>query len=149
MRERRSLFQALRPTERPYPMRVPRSSTDRRGREGQFQSVTREGQPERGHLFAVANQQDVADQHRVVPGLALDCRKPREFRELIGSCADQRQLTLLREHQQQVLVGQQHELAVAEASALPLALAVLEIDAREDVTVEAEGMTLVNDEVVE
>ena len=33
-------------------------------------SAAREGQSERGHLLAVANQQDVADQHRVVPGLA-------------------------------------------------------------------------------
>ena len=33
------------------------------------------GEPERGHLFAVAHQQDVADQHRVIPGLALDRRE--------------------------------------------------------------------------
>jgi len=45
--------------------------------------------------------------------------------------------------QQQVLVGQQNELAVAAASALPLALAVLEVDAREDAAVEAEGMAFV------
>ena len=38
---------------------------------------------------------------------------------------------------------------MAVASALPLALAVLEVDAREDAAVEAEGMALVNDEVVE
>ena len=31
-------------------------------------SATREGQPERGHLLAVAHEQDLADQHRVVPG---------------------------------------------------------------------------------
>src|SRR5262249_11396795 len=43
----------------------------------------------------------------------------------------------------------QNELAVAVASALPLALAVLEVDAREDAAVEAEGMALVNDKVVE
>ena len=76
-------------------------------------------------------------------------REPRELRELVGGRPDQRQLTLLRQHQQQVLVGQQDELAVAVASALPLALAVLEVDAREDAAVEAEGMALVNDEVVE
>src|SRR6266540_3049561 len=68
-----------------------------------------------------------------------------------GRCepAVQRQLTLLRQHQQQVLVGQQNELAVAVASALPLALAVLEVDASEAAAVEAEGMALVNYEVVE
>src|SRR2546428_4570536 len=87
-------------------------------------SVAREGQPERGHLLAVANQQDVAGQRRVVPGLALDRRKPRELPELVRGRRDQRQLTLLRQHQQQVLVGQQEELAAAVASALPLALAV-------------------------
>src|SRR5262249_24979669 len=38
---------------------------------------------------------------------------------------------------------------VAVPSALPLALAVLEIDAREDAAVEAEGVAFVNDEVIE
>ena len=40
-------------------------------------SAAREGQPERDHRLVVANQQDVADQHRVVPGLALDRREAR------------------------------------------------------------------------
>ena len=68
---------------------------------------------------------------------------------LSGVADDERQLALFRQHQQQILIGQQHELAVAVASALPLALAVLEIDAREDAAVEAVGMPLVDDEVVE
>src|SRR5713226_5656951 len=106
-------------------------------------SAAREGQPERGHLLAVANQQGVADQRRVVPRLALDRGKPRELFELVWSCADERQLTFLRQHQQQVLIGQQEDLAVAVASALPLARAVVEVDAGEDVAVEAEGMAFV------
>jgi RNA polymerase sigma factor (sigma-70 family) len=69
--------------------------------------------------------------------------------ELVGGRSDQRQLTLLRQHQQQVLVGQQDELAAAVSSALPLALAVLEVDAREYGAVEAKGVAVVNDEVVE
>jgi hypothetical protein len=112
-------------------------------------STARQGQPERDHLLAVANQQDVADQRRMVPGLALDCLEPRELLELVGSRSHQRQLTLLRQHQQQVLVGQQDELAVAVPSALPPAIAILEVDAREDAAVEAEGMALVDDEVIE
>src|SRR5712692_10187875 len=112
-------------------------------------SAAGEGQPECGHFLAVAYQQDVAGQHRVVPGLALDRREPRELGELIGGRLDQRQLTLFRQHQQHVLIGQQDELAVAVASALPGALAVLEVDAREDAAVEAEGMAIVHDEVVE
>src|SRR5262249_21741146 len=112
-------------------------------------SAARQGQPERGHLLAVANQQDVADQHRVVPGLALDCRGPRNLLEPFGGRPDQRQFTLLRQHQQQVLVRQQDELAVAVASALPLAIAVLKVDARENAAIEAKRMALVNDEVVE
>ena len=36
-------------------------------------------------------------------------------------------------------MGQQNELTIAVASALPLALAVLEVDAGEDAAVEAEG----------
>src|SRR2546426_3815053 len=85
----------------------------------------------------------------MVPGLPFDRREARELLELVGRRLDQRQLPVLRQHQQQILGWQQHELAVAVASALPRALAVLEIDAREDAAVEAEGMALVNDEVVE
>jgi len=44
----------------------------------------------KGHLLAVANQQDVADKNRVVPGLALECREPCELRELVGGCPDRR-----------------------------------------------------------
>ena len=72
-----------------------------------------------------------------------------EFRELVGGRANQRRLTLLRQHQQHVLVGRQDELPAAVASAFPLALAVLDVDAREDVAIEAVGMALVNDEVAE
>ena len=57
-----------------------------------------------------------------------------------GSRFDQSQFPLLRQRQQQVLVGQQDDLAVAVASAFPLALAVLEVDAREHAAVEDEGM---------
>ena len=53
----------------------------------------------------------------------------------------------LRQHKQQVLVGQEDELALTEASALPLPGTILDIDAREDGAVEAEGMTVMNDEV--
>ena len=85
----------------------------------------------------------------MVPGLALDRREPRELRELIGCRPHERKLTLLRKHQQQVLVGQQDELAVAIASALPVKVAVLEVDARDAAACESEGMAIVNDEVVE
>src|SRR5262249_11545496 len=117
--------------------------------EGESPSAIREGQPERGHLLAVANQQDVADQRRVVPGLALYRREPRQLPELVGRRSDQRQLALLRQHQQHVLVRQQDELTVPVASALPLARAVIEIDAREGAAVKTEGVALVNDEIVE
>ena len=49
-------------------------------------SADRERQAERGHLLVVANQQDVADQNRVVPGLAFDGREPRDLGELVGNC---------------------------------------------------------------
>ncbi|HXB68099.1 MAG TPA: hypothetical protein VNY05_07640 [Candidatus Acidoferrales bacterium] len=61
----------------------------------------------------------------------------------------QSQLAFLRQHQQHVLVREQDELAVAVASALPRWLAVLEVDAREHAAVKAEGMVIVNHEVVE
>src|SRR5258708_907005 len=53
-------------------------------------------QPERNHLLAVANQQDVACQRRVVPGLAFDRLEPRELGEPVGCRPDQRQLTFFR-----------------------------------------------------
>src|SRR2546421_7044988 len=56
----------------------------------QHPSAAGEGQSECGHFLAVANQQDVTGQHRVVPGLALDRREPRELGELIGGRLDQR-----------------------------------------------------------
>ncbi len=71
----------------------------RGGREGTPPSAAPEGQPERGHLLAIANQQDVTDQHRAVPSLALDRREPRKLRELLRGRSDQRQLTLLRQVQ--------------------------------------------------
>jgi hypothetical protein len=51
--------------------------------------------PERGHLLAIANQQDIADQHRVVPGLGVEHGKPCDLGELVGRCRHQRQLALL------------------------------------------------------
>src|SRR5882762_6638658 len=71
-------------------------------------SGARGRQPERGHLLAVAGQEEVAGQYRVVPGLALDRRESRELFELVRGRCDQRQLTVLREHQQQVLLRQQN-----------------------------------------
>jgi hypothetical protein len=43
----------------------------------------------------VADEQDVADHDRVVPGLAFERRGPRHFRELIRSRLYQRQLAFL------------------------------------------------------
>ena len=84
----------------------------------------------------------------MVPSLALEHRKPRKLSELVGRRLYQHQLTLLRQHQQHVLVGQKHELAVAVPFGLPLSLSVLEIDARQGALVEPKGMALVNDKSV-
>src|SRR5205085_11969647 len=73
----------------------------------------------------------------------------RELFEPVRRRADERQLTLLGQNQQQVLISQKDELAVAVTTVLPLALAVLQINAGENAAVEAEGMTVVKDEVVE
>ena len=40
--------------------------------DGWTESGMRAREPERGHLVVVAHEQDVADHHRVVPGLALE-----------------------------------------------------------------------------
>jgi hypothetical protein len=59
-------------------------------------SAARKGEPERGHLLAVANQEEITGQHRVVPGLALDRLEAGDLRELIGCRLNQRQFALLR-----------------------------------------------------
>src|SRR5436190_344152 len=116
-----------------------RSEINRDGIGALFYAVlpvgNRRGQPECRHFLAVANQQHIADQYRMVPRLAVEHRESRDLGELIGRRLDQRQLTVLRRHEQQVLIGQQDELTAAVASALPFALAGLEVDAREDVAV--------------
>lgn len=68
---------------------------------------------------------------------------------IVNRRRDQRKLASLRQHQQQVLIGQQHELAGARASALPHLLAVLDVDARKDAAIEAERMAFVNDQGTE
>jgi hypothetical protein len=59
-------------------------------------SSVREGQPECCHLLPIANQENIAYQHRVIPSLALDRREVRELCELIGASPDQCQLSLFR-----------------------------------------------------
>src|ERR1700690_3716644 len=78
-------------------------------------SPPRKRQPKRSHLLAIANQQHIAGQHRVIPGLAIEGREPRELRELIGGRPHQRQLSLFRQNHQQILIGQQDELAIPVA----------------------------------
>src|SRR5262245_66134336 len=48
-----------------------------------------------------------------------------------------------------MLIGQQQELSGPVPSALPLALAVRHVDARENAAVDAERMAVVNDEIIE
>src|SRR5437867_3297837 len=56
------------------------------------------GTAKRSHFFAVANQHDIAGQHRVIPGFALNRLEAHELSELAGGRPYQRQLTLLRQH---------------------------------------------------
>ena len=97
------------------------------------------GEPERAHFLGVAHQQDVADQHRVVPGLALYCRRPRPLGGPRGRRVYQRQVSLLAQDEEQVLVGQQQELPLAVAAPLPGTLIRLDVDAGQDAAVEAVG----------
>src|SRR5687767_10084822 len=107
------------------------------------------GQPECGHLLAVAHEEGTAGDDGMVPGLAGDARRAAEFLEPFRRRADKRQLSFFRQHEQRIVVRQQHKLAAAVAAALPLPRAVRQVDAREDGAVEAERVPLVNDEVVE
>ena len=101
------------------------------------------------HFLAVAHQQEVADQHRMVPRLAADRRDLPQLGELVGGRRHQRQLALLAKDQQQILIRQEHQLTVAVAAALPSALAVGHVDAGEQAAVKPVGVAFVHDEVVE
>jgi len=52
-------------------------------------------QTKRSHLFAITYQQNVADQHGVIPSLAFDCFETSQLREPVWRCSNKRQLTLL------------------------------------------------------
>ena len=83
----------------------------------------------------------------MVPGLAVDRRKrasPVKWSEFAATNASRHPPTAPAA----CLVGQQDELTVAVASALPLALTVLEVDAREDASVETERWPL-HDKIIE
>src|SRR5579859_4090158 len=107
-----------------------------------------ESQPERDHLGAIAYQQAVTGQHRMVPGLALQRRKVRYLCELVRGGLNQREFALFRDHQQQVLIAQQNQLALAVASSLPLARAILGVEAGENAAVETEHIAIVDDGIV-
>src|SRR5689334_5025893 len=85
----------------------------------------------------------------MVPSLAFDRGESCQFFKLIWRRVDERQFALFRHDQQHVLVWQEQQLAVAIAATLPLAPAILEVDARQQAPVEAEGVALVNDKIVE
>jgi hypothetical protein len=51
--------------------------------------------PKRRHLLAVANQQHVADHHRMIPGLGIEHREPRHLGELVRRRRDERKLAFL------------------------------------------------------
>src|SRR6185503_6564622 len=101
------------------------------------------------HLFGVSHEQHIAYEHRMVPRFALYRRHFGDLRKLIAAGLNECEFAFLRQHEQQILIGQQHKLAIAVASALPLALTITEIDARENAAVESERIALMDHEVVE
>ena len=66
----------------------------------------------------------------MIPGLALDRRKPRELLVTLRRGPDQHDVALFGQHDE-VIAGE-HELAVAVSTALPLQLARRGVDAGED-----------------
>ena len=54
-----------------------------------------ERQPERSHLFAVANEQHVADEDGMVPRLAVDRLEPADLGEPVDGCRDERDVPFL------------------------------------------------------
>ena len=110
-----------------------------------FLSPTLAGQPECGHLCAVAYQQDITCQHRVIPGFSFDRRDTRQFSELLRDGLDQHQIAFFRNNQQQILICQQDELTAAIAATFPLSLTFFDIDAGERAAVKSVDIPFVND----
>ena len=63
-------------------------------------------------MFPVPYEQRVAHDDRMVPRLAVKRRKLRQLGVLVWQSADQRQFAFLGNHEQQILIRQQQELAV-------------------------------------
>src|SRR5262249_4781960 len=82
-------------------------------RRGRLSAAARTGETKRGHLLAVPDEQDVPDEHGMVPRLAVDRGEARDLGEAVGLRRDQRQLAFLGQHEQQILVRQEEELSVA------------------------------------
>jgi hypothetical protein len=72
----------------------------------------------------VSDEQDVPDDHGMIPRLALERRDARDLRELIRRCFHQNEVALFGGDEKQVLIREQDDLAVPVSSALPLARAV-------------------------
>jgi hypothetical protein len=85
----------------------------------------------------------------VVPGLAFERGNFSNLGKPRRRCLDEGEFTIFGEDEEKILIRKQEHLAVAVAAALPDALTVVEADAGEDPGVEAVGVTLMNDRVVE
>src|SRR4051812_23184847 len=86
---------------------------------------------------------------RMVPGLTLDGLKAAEFVEPIWIDGDENDLSFLGKDQEQSLIRQQKNLAVAVAAFFPKALARFKLDAGENAVVEAVNVVFVHDKVIE
>jgi len=85
----------------------------------------------------------------MIPRLAINCFEAGEFLELAGRRAYESEFAFIGQYQQQILIGQQQELAAAVATAFPFSFSVSQIDAGQNTSVESKGMAVVNDKVVE
>ena len=72
-----------------WAIEIPPCRLETRGLEAT--STARARQLERGHLLAIADQQEVTDQRGMVPGLAFERREPGELVEAVWGRRDQRQ----------------------------------------------------------
>src|SRR5262245_59541250 len=99
------------------------------------------------HLRLVANEQMAVGNRRIVPGLAFNRGKPRNFGMLLRGCLHQYEVSRIAYHYQ--VTASQNHLTVSIPPAFPLLRTGVDVNARQDSFVQSIGITLVENRAIE
>src|SRR5579871_3756986 len=102
-----------------------------------------------GKLFCVPSIESAVGNHGVVPCLAIQRPETPQLPVLVGVGGEQNRLATLGHDQEQLLIGQLHDLSTAISASLPTAFPGGQIDAAEHAHIKAVGMAAVQHEIRE